>query len=101
MSKQREAITEVLDDVLARAHFGEDVVPLEVTESQAAAVINYLYQRADDPEVVEAYTKALTDEIEERHYERWVYDVAAGVVETMLEAVIGPRPNGEEAEHGQ
>lgn len=87
----REAITEQLDSVLALHKFGEDIVPMSVTERQADAVIAELWRMADDPEVTD-----LVDDIVSIH--GMSRTESRGIVDDVVAALIGERPESEATE---
>ena len=78
----------------------------------ADAVIRYLWQCAEDPEVVEAVELAMMNvDVREFGYPLGVYTtrpqieayeraVCRAMFLAGLGALLGPRPNGEGAEHG-
>lgn len=71
------------------------------TEWQADSVIAHLWQRADDPEVVEAVRDCIYDTLEGDADTNILWQEAAAaapkVIRTLLTALIGPRPSGGEA----
>lgn len=96
MTKQREAIVNLLDPIVGPAYASN-------APEAADAVIQYLWQRADDPEVVEAVERAC------HGMSRWsndefipgMWEDNANVIgEALLTALLGPKPNGEEADDG-
>lgn len=89
MNHQREAMVETLwlRDGQHRDH----------REAQADAVIQHLWQRADDPEVI-------TEVSDHIHYLMRFggmmsdEDRADGIIDALLIPLLGPRPSGEENE---
>lgn len=124
MSSQREALAEVLWESIdwgkvpasLDASVGGNMA--EMSAEQADTVISHLWSRADDPEVVEAVAKGmmwLVDPPLPTEGEFTLDDYWEGANESskrisirraergipaLLTALLGPRPNGEEAEHG-
>ena len=117
MSRQREVIARSLTSGFSRKVWDGDFNPSpdpkynkQVREhvranylNDADLIIAHLWSRADDPTVVEAATRAHHDYL--RHPDRLVdgFDnimFLSAVIQAALTALLGPRPNGEEAEHG-
>lgn len=101
--EQREGLGEALVDSLVEVWQSDDTVVIHADQIDPAidAIAEYLWQRADDPEVVREAAIRIADYRRGRQAmgENTTSDeIAHFALPHILAALIGPRPNGEESE---
>lgn len=102
MSSQQVMIWDVLNEMLAREGVGEDVVPMSTVTRQTDAIIAHLWSRADDWGTVQRPVAGMLEgevkcDVHPESYHGKLEDMAAQITTTIMTALLGPKPSGEEA----